>query len=1053
MYYDAMGRLVKTEMPDGTFSKVEFDSWKQIVYDANDTVKDSDWYTKRMALTAGDPERTAAEKAAVHYNTPSQLHFDTFGRPVLQIENNGKDAGGFNILYKTKIQLDAESNLRKVIDARELPGNVNKGNTVMEYKYDMLGNLVYQKSMDAGQRWLLHNILGKPLRTWDERDHEFQYEYDILHRPTHSVVIGGDGDILLNNVFERIIYGEDLLLPGRANEVAIQALNIIGKPIQHFDTGGAVLTPKYDFKGQPIFTTRKLFSGYKSVANWINTNWTDPNLLADLETDEFTFTTETDALGRITKQTAPDGSVITPAYNEAGLLDGEKVNHFSPATNTYDGDKEYIINIDYNEKGQRHFIKYGNGVKTTYEYDTQTFRLTHLKSNINTGALQNLFYTYDPVGNITRIEDHANDTSFFNNMQVEPVSEYTYDALYRLVKASGRENTAGTGIATKDNWNDASFMQQVNPNDPLAVRNYSQAYQYDKVGNIMQMQHLAVNNYWTRRYNYENTSNRLINTLVGSQPAYTYPHHPQHGFITEMPHLDAMGWNFKEELVKTIRQSVGPGNGTAETTYYQYDGQGQRIRKITENYAQAGADPTKKDERIYIAGYETYRTYDANTINFERQSLSLLEEGHRFVMVETVKQNARGLFSPPLGEPEGVAGTRLTRYQLHNHLGSAALELDNTAQVISYEEYHPFGTTAYQANNATIKAAAKRYRYTGMERDEETGLEYHSARYYLPWLGRWCSCDPIGIGDGVNVYAYAGDNPVDLSDRAGTQTNESNSKTEKKKVNVNVFPPLVTKIRTMSKDNIFSAPVQNPYVKANILNKTEEKRVNDERMYRSTHETIDDQGHVDRLNSDNPFISSFEHLKEDLKNYKGNSSFMKFSIVFNAGSSMADNFGGSGGETENVAERDVSFHTTLPLKVAETVPVERGKEFEKTQQAKGGINTNDLKNNFLIIDNISTEGKFISIADGGLKYNVQKFQILLNVAGSQAKWNQMFKDLELHAQLTVSEEEFFMNAQILVPEGKAAPLKEAIKKSEWGKDLFEKYGEDIILNKIIEAPR
>jgi RHS repeat-associated protein len=769
MYYDAMGRLVKTEMPDGTFSKVEFDSWKQIIYDANDTVKDSDWYTKRMALTAGDPEITAAEKAATHYNTPSQLHFDTLGRPVLQIKNNGKDVNGFDILYKTKIELDVEGNLRKVTDARELPENRNLGNAVMQYKYDMLGNLVYQNSMDAGQRWLLHNILGKPLRTWDERDHEFRYEYDILHRPTYSVVIGGDGDLLLNNVFERVIYGEDLLLPGRTNEVAIQALNIIGKPIQHFDTGGAVLTPKYDFKGQPIFTSRKLFSGYKAVANWTNANWTDPNLLAGLEADEFTFTTETDALGRITKQTAPDGSIITPAYNEAGLLDGEKVNHFSPATNTYDGDKEYIINIDYNEKGQRHFIKYGNGVKTTYEYDTQTFRLTHLKSNINTGALQNLFYTYDPFGNITRIEDQANDTSFFNNMQVEPVSEYTYDALYRLVKASGRENTAGTGIATKDNWNDVSFMQQVNPNDPLAVRNYSQAYQYDEVGNIMQMQHLAVNNYWTRQYNYENTNNRLINTVVGSQPAYTYPHHPQHGFMTEMPHLDVMGWNFKEELVKTIRQSVSPGNGTAETTYYQYDGQGQRIRKITENYAQAHADPTKKDERIYIAGYETYRTYDANNINFERTSLSLLDEGHRFVMVETVKQNVRGLSSPPLGEPEGV-GARLTRYQLHNHLSSAALELDDTARVISYEEYHPFGTTAYQANNATIKAAAKRYRYTGMERDEETGLEYHSARYYLPWLGRWLSCDPIGIGDGVNVYVYVKNRPIKYFDGTGTQS-------------------------------------------------------------------------------------------------------------------------------------------------------------------------------------------------------------------------------------------------------------------------------------------
>ena len=107
------------------------------------------------------------------------------------------------------------------------------------------------------------------------------------------------------------------------------------------------------------------------------------------------------------------------------------------------------------------------------------------------------------------------------------------------------------------------------------------------------------------------------------------------------------------------------------------------------------------------------------------------------------------------------------RYQLHNHLGSAALELDAVAEVISYEEYHPYGTTAFQARNTGIKAAAKRYRYTGMERDEESGLEYHSARYYLPWLGRWGSGDPIGIGGGINVFIYCRCNPILLSDKLG----------------------------------------------------------------------------------------------------------------------------------------------------------------------------------------------------------------------------------------------------------------------------------------------
>ena len=72
----------------------------------------------------------------------------------------------------------------------------------------------------------------------------------------------------------------------------------------------------------------------------------------------------------------------------------------------------------------------------------------------------------------------------------------------------------------------------------------------------------------------------------------------------------------------------------------------------------------------------------------------------------------------------------LTRYIYSNHLQIASLELDETGDVISYEEYHPYGTTSYQAMNANIHAVAKRYRYTGKERDEESGLYYHGARYY-----------------------------------------------------------------------------------------------------------------------------------------------------------------------------------------------------------------------------------------------------------------------------------------------------------------------------------
>ncbi len=740
LYYDAMGRLIKTEMPDGTFSKTEFDSWKQAIYDPNDTVLDSSWYANRtnrlidaeLIAEGKDPgrEKLAADKAAKHAETPTVLHFDTLGRPILSIDHNKNITTAADEFYHTNIHLDAEGNLRSVTDAR--------GNEVMQYKYDMLGNKVYQRSMDAGQRWLLINILGNPLRTWDERNHEFQYFYDNLHRPIQSKVLGGDGVTLLDHIFERVFYGESQPNP--------ELKNLRGQVFRHYDTGGLVETPTYDFKGQPNPTTRQLFKKYKETANWV-----DANLAADLEVETFIYITETDALGRITKQTAPDGSVITPSYNEAGLLNSETVTHVNPAITSI-----YIKDIDYNEKGQRNKIIYGNDVITNFYYDKETFRLKRLESKRqNNDPLQDWHYTFDPVGNITHIEDKNIPVVFFDNQKVTGVSTYAYDALYRLVEATGRENNTALSFGSKDNWDDSAFMQNFNPGDPIATRNYTQSYQYDEAGNIKQMRHQSAGSNWTRDYHYQIANNRLIDTQVGAD-IYTYPHHPQHGFMTAMPHLEDMGWNFKEELTKTIRQKRADG-GAPETTYYQYDGQGQRIRKITENTANAGNIPTKKEERIYIVGYELYKKHSGADAGLERTSLSLMDKGHRLVMVETRNDIDDG------------TEKRLVRYQLHNHLGSANLELDGTgdAKVISYEEYHPYGTTAYQAKNTSIRSAAKHYRYTGMERDDESGLEYHSARYYLPWLGRWVNCDPTDIKAGVNFYAYVKNNPVIKIDSTG----------------------------------------------------------------------------------------------------------------------------------------------------------------------------------------------------------------------------------------------------------------------------------------------
>jgi RHS repeat-associated protein len=149
-------------------------------------------------------------------------------------------------------------------------------------------------------------------------------------------------------------------------------------------------------------------------------------------------------------------------------------------------------------------------------------------------------------------------------------------------------------------------------------------------------------------------------------------------------------------------------------------------------------------------------------VMLERETLHIMDDQQRIALVET----------KTVTNPDDESPTQLIRFQFGNHLGSASLELDDKGGVISYEEYYPYGSTAYHAVDKGIKAAGKRYRYTGMERDEETGLSYHSARYYVPWLGRWVSVDPAGLIDGFNVYCYTHNAPTSFADTDGMESEE-----------------------------------------------------------------------------------------------------------------------------------------------------------------------------------------------------------------------------------------------------------------------------------------
>jgi RHS repeat-associated protein len=192
-------------------------------------------------------------------------------------------------------------------------------------------------------------------------------------------------------------------------------------------------------------------------------------------------------------------------------------------------------------------------------------------------------------------------------------------------------------------------------------------------------------------------------------------------------------------------------NGTGDTAYYNYDGSGQRVRKVV---VKSG----KRTERLYLGGVERYREYSTGgTVKLERWTVQIDD----IAQVDTLTADSSG----PVANP-----VPLIRYQYRDHLGSASLETNENGQVISYEEYHPFGTSAYRTAKSGTDLSLKRYRFTNKERDDETGLYYFGVRYYAAWLGRWTSSDPGDFVDGLNMYVYVRNNPVNGVDLEGYET-------------------------------------------------------------------------------------------------------------------------------------------------------------------------------------------------------------------------------------------------------------------------------------------
>lgn len=764
LHYDALGRVIRTDSPDGSFTSVAFDPWQATTSDTTDNVLLSDWYVQRGSPSPtqaepapGNDAARAAWRSAQLANTPGITRLDSLGRSVRgeTILENGRRLVASSTFEVTGQPLTLTDPRQHSLNAGRVEPLVN-----FRYSYGMGGMPLTAWSADAGEGWTLCDANGAAWRSGHKGLYTVHFR-DELRRPTHVVHrFGGRAWTA-----EVLHYGE--------SEPDAGARNLIGRVVRHYHTGGLDENLEVNFKGEILRSRIRLVRGHLLEPDWSMLRHDPPGAEALLEDQAYLPGMRTDALGRLLEKVEADGSRILPSYHSSGLLRAMTVVPASPGValpNSQGQPIPIVRKIEYNEKGQRKRIEYGSGlendpVSTVYTYDPLSYRLTHMHTRGPGGkVLQDLHYTYDIAGNITCLRDDAFPAVFNSNQVVEAHAEYYYDALNRLVSANGREHKAfyhTNGFSQQ--WAE-TWLAELNPqgslNDPNFSAPYHQTFTYDDAGNLTHMRHFG-NRSYTREMAISPHSNRaVLKDHLGSRAVDEL--FDRSGNLKEMEHLHALRWNGRNQLAAAV---VTPREApaTSDAEYYIYNGNGQRVRKRSEHY-EHGGNRVRIVEKVYLGAVEILRVsyrYASGAVDLveERYTLHGMDDLRRVALIHTWRTDTTGT---------NMAGQTRVHYQLGNHLGSAAMELSAAGQVVTYEEYFPYGETAFQIGRSAAEIKWKDYRYSGKERDQ-TGLYYYGVRYYAPWIARWLSPDPGGTVDGMNLFAFVKGNPICSVDIVGRQ--------------------------------------------------------------------------------------------------------------------------------------------------------------------------------------------------------------------------------------------------------------------------------------------
>lgn len=632
-----------------------------------------------------------------------------------------------------------------------------ESSATLNFQYDgsLAGQVLRTRSVDGGESLIFHDIEGRPIWQRDARGTVQTYTYDALGRPlSRSEQLEGKGQ---NCVRERWIY--DQIESGTSTA---QDRNLRGRLSRHYDTAGLIdySAIGYTLQGPAQQAQRRLLPP-ELASDWAGTAQADWQ--APLEAVAYAHTTawQYNALGQLMTQADAAGHRQRYAYDVAGRRQASWVK---PVVGE---EQQVVVSLTYNAAGQIQSKQNAKGVTQESLYQVQTRRLLEIKTTRVGGdgaVLQYLKYTYDPVGNVTMVTDQASQTLYFGNQAVTADRTYEYDALYQLIGATGRENAVGAPSGTDS-------PEAFAPPDPFNYRTYKRTYDYDPGGNLLQIGSQAAGaGTATRTILVASDSNRAVGAAnlsnVSAEQVGTYCFDAAgNANCLDGNSNKPLGWNGLNQLQHAVLLKRSDSDLLQnDRESYAYDGDRRRVRKT--GYKQVGGRMSQQNDVIYLPGLELR----ADTATGEMLQVVELEDGIRMLYWTA-------------GGPGGNAQPAL-RFSIDDRLGSCQLEVDSQGQIISQEEYYPYGGTAVRAARSAGEADYKTIRYSGKERDT-TGLYYYGYRYYQPWIGRWLGTDPAGTVDGLNLYRMVRNNPVSLRDSDGLAPAE----TGKYQINMNPLRP------------------------------------------------------------------------------------------------------------------------------------------------------------------------------------------------------------------------------------------------------------------------